>query len=54
MEENKNLEEKKIREFALKIGESLQYLHSLGIVLRNLSAKGILMTDISKDHYSVL
>ena len=48
------MDEKKIREFALKIGESLAHLHNLGIVLRNFSANGILMTDAEQDHYSVL
>ena len=54
IDEHRELDERKIRDFALKIGQGLQNLHGLGIVLRNLSANGILMSDITKDSYSTL
>ena len=41
----KKLDECKAMGFALKIGSALEYLHENGIILRNLEAKGILMTD---------
>ena len=48
---DKILDEKRVRELAIKIGQALEYLHDLGIILRNFCAKGILMTDVTKDRH---
>eukprot|EP00356_Strombidium_inclinatum_P011103 CAMPEP_0170497968 /NCGR_PEP_ID=MMETSP0208-20121228/26374_1 /TAXON_ID=197538 /ORGANISM="Strombidium inclinatum, Strain S3" /LENGTH=252 /DNA_ID=CAMNT_0010774969 /DNA_START=3160 /DNA_END=3914 /DNA_ORIENTATION=+ len=41
------IDEQKSREFGLKIGQALEYLHENGVILRNLEASSILMTDES-------
>ena len=38
------MSEVKIREIALKIGKTLEYLHDNGIILRNLESSSILMS----------
>lgn len=43
------LEEFRARELILKIGQALDYLHDQGIILKNLSADGILMTDVTSN-----
>ena len=48
---DKILDEKRVRELAIKIGQALEYLHELGIILRNFCAKGVLMTDVTKDRH---
>jgi serine/threonine protein kinase len=41
----KYIDEYRIKSVALKLGQTLEYLHDKGIVIRNLDANGILMTD---------
>ena len=41
--QNNEIDERKARELAIKIAKALEHLHSNGILLRNLSADGILM-----------
>jgi serine/threonine protein kinase len=43
------MKEGQIKEFSIKIGQTLQYLHQKGIVLRNLECEGILMSE-DTDH----
>jgi len=33
----------------LKIGQALEYLHEIGIIIRDLDNTGILMTEVTKD-----
>ena len=40
-----NLDEHKVREFASKIGNALEYLHESGIAVRALDNDGILMSE---------
>jgi len=40
-----DLEEVQVRNLALKIAQSLEFLHDKGVVLRNLSCHGILMSE---------
>jgi serine/threonine protein kinase len=42
---DRKLEESQARELCLKIARALEYLHENGIILKNLEAKGILMTE---------
>jgi serine/threonine protein kinase len=39
--------EKDVQVYARQIGNALEYLHSNGILLRNLEAKSIIMTDFT-------
>jgi serine/threonine protein kinase len=43
------LEEYRARELILKIGQALEYLHDNGVILKNLNASGILMTEVTKN-----
>mmetsp|Transcript_38053 Transcript_38053/g.58087 ORF Transcript_38053/g.58087 Transcript_38053/m.58087 type:complete len:92 (-) Transcript_38053:14-289(-) len=40
-----NFDEFSIRDIMYKIGEAVEYVHDLGIIIRNLSLKSILMTE---------
>ena len=44
------LDQHKARSLAQKIGEALDYLHDNGIILTNLDATGILMSEITKGY----
>lgn len=45
------LEEKKARELAHKILLGLEHMHKHGIILKNFCARGVLMTDVTKDRH---
>ena len=42
------LEEARVRDIVGKIGNAIEYLHSIGVILRNLDCKGILMTETAE------
>ena len=42
---NSYLRETDVKEMARKIGEAIEYLHDNGIILRNLQADGIVMSE---------
>ena len=46
--QNNNIGEIRVREIAQKIGETLEYFHDNGILVRNLESSSILMTDTRK------
>ena len=43
------LEERRARDLIMKIGQGMQFLHDHGVILRNFSAMGVLMTNICTD-----
>ena len=43
------IDERRARDLIMKIGQGMQFLHDHGVILRNFSAHGVLMTNIVKD-----
>lgn len=39
------LEEEFIREYTIKIGQTVSYLHDIGVIIRNLDCKSFLMSE---------